>query len=161
MKTHRFDDHALQAARVNKRLRIGIVCSRFNEYIVNALLNGATRALDSRGVSDRNVAVAWVPGAYEIPIMANTMATSGRFDGLVTLGAVIRGETSHFEYVAGPCAEGIMRVQIDTGIPVGFGVLTVENVEQANDRSRPDETNKGFEAALGTIEIIHTLRAVR
>jgi 6,7-dimethyl-8-ribityllumazine synthase len=93
--------------------------------------------------------------------MANTMATSGRFDGLVTLGAVIRGETSHFEYVAGPCAEGIMRVQIDTGIPVGFGVLTVENVEQANDRSRPDETNKGFEAALGTIEMIHTLRAVR
>jgi 6,7-dimethyl-8-ribityllumazine synthase len=161
MKTHRFDDHALQAARMNKRLRIGIVCSRFNEYIVNALLNGATRALDSRGVSDRNVAVAWVPGAYEIPIMANTMATSGRFDGLVTLGAVIRGETSHFEYVAGPCAEGIMRVQIDTGIPVGFGVLTVENVEQANDRSRPDETNKGFEAALGTIEMIHTLRAVR
>ena len=161
MKTHRFDDHALQAARVNKRLRIGIVCSRFNEYIVNALLNGATRALDSRGVSDRNVAVAWVPGAYEIPIMANTMATSGRFDGLVTLGAVIRGETSHFEYVAGPCAEGIMRVQIDTGVPVGFGVLTVENVEQANDRSRPDETNKGFEAALGTIEMIHTLRAVR
>jgi len=161
MKTHRFDDHALQAARMNKRLRIGIVCSRFNEYIVNALLNGATRALESRGVSDRNVTVAWVPGAYEIPIMANTMATSGRFDGLVTLGAVIRGETSHFEYVAGPCAEGIMRVQIDTGIPVGFGVLTVENVEQANDRSRPDETNKGFEAALGTIEMIHTLRAVR
>jgi 6,7-dimethyl-8-ribityllumazine synthase len=161
MKTHRFDDHALQAARMNKRLRIGIVCSRFNEYIVNALLNGATRALESRGVSDRNVTVAWVPGAYEIPIMANTMATSGRYDGLVTLGAVIRGETSHFEYVAGPCAEGIMRVQIDTGIPVGFGVLTVENVEQANDRSRPDETNKGFEAALGTIEMIHTLRAVR
>jgi len=161
MKTHRFDDHALQAARMNKRLRIGIVCSRFNEYIVNALLNGATRALESRGVSDRNVTVAWVPGAYEIPIMANTMATSGRFDGLVTLGAVIRGETSHFEYVAGPCAEGIMRVQIDTGVPVGFGVLTVENVEQANDRSRPDETNKGFEAALGTIEMIHTLRAVR
>jgi 6,7-dimethyl-8-ribityllumazine synthase len=161
MKTHRFDDHALQAARMNKRLRIGIVCSRFNEYIVNALLNGATRALESRGVSDRNVTVAWVPGAYEIPLMANTMATSGRYDGLVTLGAVIRGETSHFEYVAGPCAEGIMRVQIDTGIPVGFGVLTVENVEQANDRSRPDETNKGFEAALGTIEMIHTLRAVR
>jgi 6,7-dimethyl-8-ribityllumazine synthase len=161
VKTHRFDDHALQAARVNKRLRIGIVCSRFNEYIVNALLNGATRALESRGVPERNVTVAWVPGAYEIPIMANTMATSGRFDGLVTLGAVIRGETSHFEYVAGPCAEGIMRVQIDTGIPVGFGVLTVENVEQANDRSRPDETNKGFEAALGTIEMIHTLRAVR
>ena len=161
MKTHRFDDHALQAARMNKRLRIGIVCSRFNEYIVNALLNGATRALESRGVSDRNVTVAWVPGAYEIPIMANTMATSGRYDGLVTLGAVIRGETSHFEYVAGPCAEGIMRVQIDTGVPVGFGVLTVENVEQANDRSRPDETNKGFEAALGTIEMIHTLRAVR
>jgi 6,7-dimethyl-8-ribityllumazine synthase len=161
MKTHRFDDHALQAARMNKRLRIGIVCSRFNEYIVNALLNGATRALESRGVSDRNVTVAWVPGAYEIPIMANTMATSGRYDGLVTLGAVIRGETSHFEYVAGPCAEGIMRVQIDTGIPVGFGVLTVENVEQAKDRSRPDETNKGFEAALGTIEMIHTLRAVR
>jgi 6,7-dimethyl-8-ribityllumazine synthase len=161
MKTHRFDDHALQSARVNKRLRIGIVCSRFNEYVVNALLNGAFRGLESRGVPERNVTVVWVPGAYEIPLMANTMAASGRYDGLVTLGAVIRGETSHFEYVAGPCAEGIMRVQIDTGIPVGFGVLTVENVEQANDRSRPDETNKGFEAALGTIEMIHTLRAVR
>ena len=161
MKTHRFDDHALQSVRVNKRLRIGIVCSRFNEYIVTALLNGATRALESRGVPHGNITVAWVPGAYEIPLAANTMAASGRHDGLVTLGAVIRGETSHFEYVAGPCAEGIMRVQIDTGIPVGFGVLTVENVEQANDRSRPDETNKGFEAALGTIEMIHTLRAAR
>jgi 6,7-dimethyl-8-ribityllumazine synthase len=161
VKIHRFDDSATQSARVNKRLRIGIVCSRFNEYVVNALLNGATRALESCGVPRNNVTVAWVPGAYEIPLVANTMATSGRYDGLVTLGAVIRGETSHFEYVAGPCAEGIMRVQIDTGIPVGFGVITVENVEQANARSRPDETNKGFEAALGTIEMIHTLRAVR
>ncbi|NBO06406.1 MAG: 6,7-dimethyl-8-ribityllumazine synthase, partial [Actinobacteria bacterium] len=128
-------------------LRVGIVCSRFNEFVVNALLDGAKRGLKARGVREKNIETHWVPGAFEIPVMARLMAVSQKFDALVALGAVIRGETAHFEYVAGPCAEGIMQVQLETLIPIGFGVLTVENVEQAAARSRPDDTNKGFEAA--------------
>ena len=139
-------------------LKIGIVCSRFNEFVVNALLDGAMRALAKHGVKDKNIEVFWVPGAYEIPVMAKLMAVSQKYDALVALGAVIRGETAHFEYVAGPCAEGLMQVQLETLVPVGFGVLTVENVEQAAARSRPDDTNKGFEAAEVAIEMVATMR---
>jgi 6,7-dimethyl-8-ribityllumazine synthase len=139
-------------------LRVGIVCSRFNEFVVNALLDGAQRGLKARGVREKNVETHWVPGAFEIPVMARLMAVSQKFDALVALGAVIRGETSHFEYVAGPCAEGIMQVQLETLIPIGFGVLTVENVEQAAARSRPDDTNKGFEAAQVALDMIAAMR---
>ena len=139
-------------------LKVGIVCSRFNEFVVNALLDGAKRGLAKHGVKDKNVEVFWVPGAFEIPVMTRLMAVSQKYDALVTLGAVIRGETAHFEYVAGPCAEGIMRVQLETLIPIGFGVLTVENVEQAAARSRPDDTNKGFEAAEVALEMVATMR---
>ena len=139
-------------------LRVGIVCSRFNEFVVNALLDGAKRGLAARGVRDKNVEVHWVPGAFEIPLMARLMAVSNKYDALVALGAVIRGETAHFEYVAGPCAEGIMQVQLETLIPIGFGVLTVENVEQAAARSRPDNTNKGYEAAQVALDMIAAMR---
>jgi 6,7-dimethyl-8-ribityllumazine synthase len=139
-------------------LRVGIVCSRFNEFVVNALLDGAQRGLKARGVREKNVETHWVPGAFEIPLMARLMAVSQKFDALVALGAVIRGETSHFEYVAGPCAEGIMQVQLETLIPIGFGVLTVEDVEQAAARSRPDDTNKGFEAAQVALDMIAAMR---
>jgi 6,7-dimethyl-8-ribityllumazine synthase len=139
-------------------LRVGIVCSRFNEFVVNALLDGAQRGLKARGVREKNVETHWVPGAFEIPVMARLMAVSQKFDALVALGAVIRGETSHFEYVAGPCAEGIMQVQLETLIPIGFGVLTVEDVEQAAARSRPDDTNKGFEAAQVALDMIAAMR---
>jgi 6,7-dimethyl-8-ribityllumazine synthase len=139
-------------------LRVGIVCSKFNEFVVNALLDGAKRGLAKHGVKDKNVEVFWVPGAFEIPLMARLMAVSWKYDVLIALGAVIRGETAHFEYVAGPCAEGIMQVQLETLIPIGFGVLTVENVEQAAARSRPDDTNKGFEAAEVALEMIATMR---
>ena len=139
-------------------LRVGIVCSRFNEFVVNALLDGAKRGLAKHGVKDKNVEVFWVPGAFEIPVMTRLMAMSQKYDALVTIGAVIRGETAHFEYVAGPCAEGIMQVQLETLIPIGFGVLTVENVEQAAARSRPDDTNKGFEAAEVALEMVATMR---
>ena len=139
-------------------LRVGIVCSRFNEFVVNALLDGAKRGLAKHGVKDKNVEVFWVPGAFEIPVMTRLMAVSWKYDALVTLGAVIRGETAHFEYVAGPCAEGIMQVQLETLIPIGFGVLTVENVEQAAARSRPNDTNKGFEAAEVALEMVATMR---
>ena len=139
-------------------LRVGIVCSRFNEFVVNSLLDGAKRALTKHGVKEKNVEVFWVPGAYEIPVMAKLLAVSQKYDALVALGAVIRGETAHFEYVAGPCAEGLMRVQLETLMPIGFGVLTVENVEQAAARSRPDDTNKGFEAADVAIDMVATMR---
>ncbi|MFM7392148.1 MAG: 6,7-dimethyl-8-ribityllumazine synthase, partial [Actinomycetota bacterium] len=121
-------------------LKVGIVCSRFNEFVVNALLDGAKRGLAKHGVKDKNIEVFWVPGAFEIPVMTRLMALSRKYDALVTLGAVIRGETAHFEYVAGPCAEGIMQVQLETLVPIGFGVLTVESVEQAAERSRADDT---------------------
>jgi 6,7-dimethyl-8-ribityllumazine synthase len=142
-------------------LRIGIVCSRFNEFIVTALLDGARRGLATCGVAEHNVDVAWVPGAFEIPVAIRTMATTGRYDALVALGAVIRGETAHFEYVAGPCSNEIARIQVDTGIPIGFSVLTVENVEQAVARSGPDSGNKGEEAAIGAIEMANVLKAIR
>ena len=145
----------------NTALRVGIVCSRFNEFIVQALLDGAHRGLAKCGVDTNNVDVAWVPGAYEIPVVARVMALSGRYELLIALGAVIRGDTAHFEYVAGPCADGIARVQHYTGLPIGFAVLTTENVEQATQRSGPSAGNKGEEAAIGAIETWHVLQAIR
>ena len=145
----------------NTALRVGIVCSRFNEFIVQALLDGAHRGLKKCGIDEKNVDVAWLPGAYEIPLAARAMALSGRYELLIALGAVIRGDTAHFEYVAGPCADGIARVQQDTGLPIGFAVLTTENVEQATQRSGPSAGNKGEEAAIGAIETWHVLQSIR
>lgn len=142
-------------------LKVGIICSRFNEFVVNALLDGARRNLAKHGVKEKNIEVFWVPGAYEVPVMARLMAVSQKYDALIALGAVIRGETAHFDYVAGPCAEGIMQVQLETLVPIGFGVLTVENVEQAAARSRADDTNKGYEAADVAIEMVSTMRRWR
>lgn len=142
-------------------LHVGLICSRFNEFIVTGLLDGAKRGLEKCGVSESNIDVVWVPGAYEIPLAARIMALSGRYDALVALGAVIRGETAHFEYVAGPCAEGVAHVQRESGIPIGFAVLTTENVEQAVARSGPDAGNKGQEAAIGAIEMVNLLNAIR
>lgn len=142
-------------------MKVGIVCSRFNEFIVRALLDGAHRGLAQCGVRESDVDVAWVPGAYEIPLVTKAMATSGRYDALVTLGAVIRGETAHFEYVAGPCADSIVAIQLETGMPIGFAVLTVENVEQAVERSGPGAGNKGEEAAIGAVEVATVLRQLR
>lgn len=141
-------------------LSVGIVCSRFNEFIVTGLLEGAKRGLHNCGVSVASIDVVWVPGAYEIPLAARTMALSGRYDALIALGAVIRGETAHFEYVAGPCADGVAQVQLETGIPIGFAVLTTENVEQAVERSGPAAGNKGEEAATGAIEMVNVLKAI-
>ena len=117
--------------------------------------------LSACGVSDTDVDIAWVPGAFEIPIAAKAMATSGNYDALVALGAVIRGDTAHFEYVAGPCAESIAAIQVETGMPIGFAVLTTENVQQAVDRSGPGAGNKGEEAAIGAIEMANVLRQIR
>jgi 6,7-dimethyl-8-ribityllumazine synthase len=157
MTIHNFD----ATKTVNSAMRVGIVCSRFNEFIVQALLDGAHRGLAKCGVDAKNVDVAWVPGAYEVPLAARTMATSGRYEILVALGAVIRGDTAHFEYVAGPCADGIARVQQDTGLPIGFAVLTTENIAQATERSGPGAGNKGEEAAIGAVEMWHVLQSIR
>ena len=141
-------------------MRVAIVCGRFNDLITNRLLDGAVGALGVHGVSEDDVSVAWVPGAFEIPLAAKAFAQRGDVDAVITLGAVIRGDTAHFEYVAGPCAEGIQQAALETGVPIVFGVLTTENLEQALVRSEPEGDNKGEEAAATAIEMADLLRRV-
>ncbi len=133
--------------------RFGIVASRFNEFIVRPLLDGALDAIRRHGGDLEAVDVAWVPGAYELPPVARRMALSGSYDSIVCLGCVIRGSTSHYEYVAGGAASGITSVALETDVPVIFGVLTVENIEQGIERAGTKAGNKGFEAAANAIEM--------
>ncbi len=139
-------------------LRIGIAAARFNGGITARLLDGALDALAEAGVDRRDVTVAWAPGAFELPLVAQAFARAGRVDAVVCFGAVIRGDTGHYDLVAGECAAGIQRVQLDSGIPVIFGVLTTDTLEQALGRSEPDPSNKGREAALTGIEMVRLLR---
>lgn len=133
-------------------MKIGIAASRFNQFIVEQLMEGARDALKRNGIEQRDIVTAWVPGAFELPLAAEQMAASGRIDAVIALGAVIRGDTPHFDYVAGECARGIREAAQRHGIPVAFGVLTTDNVEQALERSGPGEGNKGFDAAMAAIE---------
>jgi 6,7-dimethyl-8-ribityllumazine synthase len=142
-------------------LRIGIVVGRFNDFITKRLLDGALDSLRRHGVSGESVDVAWVPGAVEIPLAAKTMAQSGRFDALVTLGAVIRGATSHYDYVCGMVSSGVERVSLDSGVPVIFGVLTVDTIEQAIERAGSKAGNKGAEAASAAVEMATLLPQLR
>ncbi|HWG74787.1 MAG TPA: 6,7-dimethyl-8-ribityllumazine synthase [Acidimicrobiales bacterium] len=139
-------------------LRVALVCSRFNRFITDALLSGARDGLRRHGVAGDSVSVVWVPGAFEIPLAAQRAASSGRFDVVVALGAVIRGATGHYDVVAGQCAAGVQRAQLDTGVPIIFGVLTTDDVDQAIERSGGKGGNKGFEAALAAIEMAAVLR---
>ena len=141
-------------------LRIGLVASRFNQFIVEQLVAGACDALSRHGVGESARELVWVPGAFELPLLADRMARSGRFEAIIALGAVIRGGTPHFEYVAGECARGLSRVALDHGIPVSFGVLTTDTIEQALERAGTGAGNKGFDAAMTAIEMIATLRAL-
>ncbi len=141
-------------------IRIGIVCGRFNDLITQRLLEGAGNGLAVHGVSERDVTVVWVPGAFEIPMAAKAMAITGRYDGIVTLGAVIRGETAHFEHVAGQCAAGVQDTQLATGVPIVFGVLTTENLDQALQRSGEDG-NVGEECARTVLEMVSLLGRIR
>lgn len=136
---------------------IAIVASRFNEFIVDRLISGAFDALLRHGVKNDKIEIYRVPGAYEIPIACQAIAKTGRYAGIVTLGVVIRGETTHFDYVAGPCANGILQAQLATHIPMTFGVLTTENIEQAVARAGSTAGNKGSEAAIGLLEMINLL----
>ena len=139
-------------------LRIGIAAARFNDFITERLLSGARDGLLRHGVDEASITVAWAPGAFELPLVAQRMATSGEYDAVICLGAVIRGATGHYEHVAGQCAAGIQRVQLDTGVPVIFGVLTTENVEQAIERAGTKAGNKGFESAMTAVEMADLLR---
>ncbi|WP_179294221.1 6,7-dimethyl-8-ribityllumazine synthase [Staphylococcus delphini] len=141
-----------------KGLKIGVVVSRFNDLIIGRLLDGAQDALRRHQVGEDDVDVAYVPGAFELPIVAKKMAQTGKYDAVVTLGCVIRGATSHYDYVCNEAAKGIAKASDDTGIPVIFGVLTTENIEQAIERAGTKAGNKGAESAVGAIEMANLLR---
>jgi 6,7-dimethyl-8-ribityllumazine synthase len=138
-------------------VRIGLVCGRFNDHITSRLLEGAAAALAVHGVAEADVTQVWVPGAFEIPLAAKALVVHGHVDAVVCLGAVIRGETSHYDFVAGECARGIQDVQLETGVPVIFGVLTTENLDQALARSSEDD-NKGEESVRTALEMVDLLR---
>jgi 6,7-dimethyl-8-ribityllumazine synthase len=135
-------------------LRVGVACGLFNGGITLRLLDGVLEGLSECGVDRSDVTAAWAPGAFELPLVARRFAISHDYDAVICLGAVVRGETGHYDFVAGECAAGIQRVQLDTGVPVIFGVLTTETFEQAFERSEPGEANKGREAALTAVEMV-------
>jgi 6,7-dimethyl-8-ribityllumazine synthase len=139
----------------------GIVASRFNDFVVKALLEGAIEAIRRHGGEAGVVDVVWVPGSYEIPVVARELALSGRYDALICLGAVIRGATAHFDYVAGGAAGGISNVALETGVPVIFGVITTESIEQAIERAGTKMGNKGFEAAVSAMEMADIMAKLR
>lgn len=143
---------------VGTGLKIGIVVGRFNEFITSKLLGGAEDALRRHGIADSDVAVAWVPGAYEIPLVAKKMAASGKFDAVITLGTVIRGSTPHFDFVCNEVAKGVAAINMQEGIPVIFGVLTTDTIEQAIERAGTKAGNKGWDSATSAIEMANLLK---
>ena len=145
---------------VAQDMRVGIVVARFNEFITSRLLGGALDGLKRRGVEEEHIHTAWVPGAFEIPLIASKMAKSGNYDAVICLGAVIRGSTSHYDYVCNEVSKGIAAVSLETGVPVMFGVITTENIEQAIERSGSKAGNKGFECAEGAVEMVNLIRSL-
>lgn len=141
-------------------VKVGIVAARFNEFIVSKLLSGCEDGLVRHGVQEEDIAVAWVPGAFEIPLIASKMASSGKYDAVIALGAVIRGSTSHYDYVCSEVSKGIASVSLNSGIPVLFGVLTTDTIEQAIERAGTKAGNKGAECAEGAIEMVNLIRSL-
>ena len=139
-------------------LRFGLVAARFNDFVVEPLIRGALDALRRHGATEKQIEIVRVPGAFDIPIVVRKMALSRRYDALLALGAVVRGQTPHFDYVAGECASGLARIALETGVPVSFGVLTTDSMEQAVDRAGGKAGNKGVDAALAAIEMANLLR---
>lgn len=146
---------------VAEKKRIGIVNARFNEFITSKLLDGALDGLKRHGIEEDMIDTAWVPGAFEIPLIAQKMAETGNYDGIICLGAVIRGSTSHYDYVCNEVSKGIASVSLKTGVPVMFGVITTENIEQAIERAGSKAGNKGFECAEGVIEMINLIDQIK
>ena len=145
---------------VAKDVKIGIVAARFNEFITSKLLSGAVDGLTRHDVKEEQIDVAWVPGAFEIPLIAKKMAQSGKYDAVICLGAVIRGATTHYDYVCAEVSKGIAQISLQTGVPVMFGVLTTDTIEQAIERAGSKAGNKGFDCAAGAIEMINLLRRI-
>lgn len=150
----------LEGNVIGNELRIGIVAARFNEFIVSKLISGAEDALARHGVDTENVDLAWVPGAFEIPIVAQKMAQSGKYDAVICLGAVIKGSTSHYDYVCAEVSKGIAAVGLNTGVPTLFGVLTTDNIEQAIERAGTKAGNKGYDAACSAIEMVNLMKSI-
>ena len=142
-------------------LSFAIVVSRWNEFLTKELLAGALDALRRHGADESKITVAWVPGSFEIPVAVQALAKSGKYDGIVALGAVIRGATTHYDHIAGAVTSGLSRIALDSGLPVAFGVLTVESIEQGIERSGSKAGNKGAEAALVAVEMANLLKGIR
>ncbi len=145
---------------LGKGLKFGVVVSRFNEFITKKLLEGAQDALLRHGVSEEDIDIAWVPGSFEIPLVAKKLAQTKRYDAVICLGAVVRGATPHFEYIAAEVTKGIAKVGLDTGLPVSYGVITADTLEQAIERAGTKAGNKGFDAAVDAIEMANLLRNI-
>lgn len=145
---------------IAKDMRVGIVAARFNEFITAKLVSGALDGLKRHDVEEENIHVAWVPGAFEIPLIASKMAKSGKYDAVICVGAVIRGNTSHYDYVCSEVSKGIASVSLASDIPVLFGVLTTENIEQAIERAGTKAGNKGYDCALSAIEMVNLIREI-
>ena len=145
---------------VSTDMKIGIGAARFNEFIVSKLVSGAMDALVRHDVKEEDVDVAWVPGAFEIPLIASKMANSGKYDAVICLGAVIRGATSHYDYVCNEVSKGIATVSLNSGVPVMFGIVTTENIEQAIERAGTKAGNKGYDSAMGAIEMVILIRNI-
>lgn len=143
-----------------KGMRVGIVASRFNSFIVQKLLDGAVDGLVRHGVEEKNISAMWVPGAFEIPLAAKKMAESDKYDAVIAVGAVIRGSTTHYDYVCAEVSKGIASVSLSAGKPVLFGVITTENIEQAIERAGSKAGNKGYDCALAAIEMVNALELV-
>ncbi len=145
---------------LGKGLKLGVVVPRFNDFITRRLLEGAQDALVRHGVDEDDIEVAWVPGAFEIPLIAQKLAQTKKYDAVICLGAVIRGGTPHFEYVASELTKGIAKVSLDTGLPVIYGVITADTLEQAIERAGTKEGNKGFQAAVNAIEMANLVKGI-
>jgi 6,7-dimethyl-8-ribityllumazine synthase len=145
---------------INHGIKVGIVAARFNEFITSKLLDGALDGLKRYGLSETDVEIAWVPGAFEIPLVASKMAQSRKYDAVICLGAIIRGATTHYEHVSNEVTKGIAHVSLESGIPVLFGILTTETIEQAIARAGTKAGNKGFDCAVGAIETVNLVRAI-
>lgn len=150
----------LEGKLVAGKGKYAIVAARFNEFIVSKLVGGAQDALVRHGVNDEDIALAWVPGAFEIPLVAKKLAASGQYDAVLCLGAVIRGSTSHYDYVCSEVSKGVAAVGLDTGVPTIFGVVTTDTIEQAIERAGTKAGNKGYDAACTAIEMVNLLREI-
>ena len=149
-----------EGSLVSQGIKVGIVAARFNEFIVSKLVSGALDGLKRHDVKDEDIDVAWVPGAFEIPLIASKMANSGKYDAVICLGAVIRGATSHYDYVCNEVSKGVTQAGLNSGVPVLFGVVTTENIEQAIERAGTKAGNKGYDCALGAVEMVNLIKGM-